>query len=134
MSVGGKNANDSGRQVTNQGRASGGVGQFPVGQPREKSRGVNGQTAFPHFGDAAEDDPVSRMKEVLFPKPLFPGQIHHMIRISQHGPEEGTFGLKVMMSGKTLNRDRGGGIPLATGANRLSFGNHSHLFLPPLIM
>jgi hypothetical protein len=74
------------------------------------------------------------MKEVLFPKPLLAGQIHHMIRVGQHGPEKRAFGLKVMMSRKALNRDRGGGIPLATGANRLSFGNHSHLSLPPVIM
>jgi hypothetical protein len=74
------------------------------------------------------------MKEILFPESLFPSQIHHMIRIGQHGPEEGALGLKVMMGRKALNRDWGGGIPLATGANRLSFGNHSHLSLPLVIM
>lgn len=124
MGLGGEDADDTSGEVADEGRATSGVGKFAIGQPGEESGGVDGLAAFAHVRDAAEDDLVGGMKEVLFAHPLFAGEINDMIGIGEHGAQERAFGLEIVMGKKALNGDGGGSVPAGAWTNGFSFSNH----------
>ena len=79
--------------------------------------------AFAHLDDAAKNDLMGRVEKVLLPQSLFAGEVDDVLRISQHGAEQGALGLEAMVGGKALDGDgRGGSTP--TLSPRMSFRNH----------
>ena len=125
-----EDTDDSCSQITNQGGSAGSIGQFPIGQPSEEGGWINGLAALAHLGDTTEDDLMGGMEEILFPHALFPSQIDDVVWIGKHGSEKGSFGFKIVMSRKALDRNGGRGIPTDAGTIRLSFGNHRNIELP----
>ena len=77
-----------------------------------------------HLDNATEENLVGGMEEILFAEALFSGDIDDVFGVGEHGAEEGAFGLKIMVDGKSVDGDGGGRFATSPRTSGLSFGNH----------